>query len=124
MKITELLESTEGKIPKRHQNSTRGLHLYSDGEKWSGDYTQYRVMMAAACTDGESIPDMDSKSWIGKYKSSHPYSEEDQKKLKIAYKVAGAKYRDLNQGNLDSEELHSTNVVSPVAKIKRNQYGV
>jgi hypothetical protein len=124
MKISELLESKDGKVTKRQRESTRGLHIYSDGEKWSGDYTQYRVMMAAACTDGESVPDMDAKSWIGKYKTAHPYSEEDQKKLKMAYKAAGASYKDLNHGNLDSDELKSINTHSPVAKKKKNRYGI
>jgi len=124
MKIVELIESVEGKIPKRHQSSTKGLHVYKDGEKWNGDYAQYRIMMAAACTDGNKVPDMDQKSWVGKYKTSHPYSKEDDKKLKMAYKAAGASYKDLNHGDLKSQELDSTNTVSPVAKIKKNRYGV
>lgn len=124
MKIIELLESVEGEIPKRHQNSTKGLHVFKDGEKWNSDYTHYRVMMAAACTDGKKDVDMDTKSWIGKYKSSHPYSQADQEKLKKAYKAAGANYKDLNHNDLTSQELDSTNTVSPVAKIKKNKYGV
>ena len=85
----------------------------------------YRLMMAAAMSDGSGEPiDIDGRSWIGKQKTAHPYTEEEQEMLKQAYKVSGAVYNDLNHGNLKSDELTSTNNTSPVAKIKKNKYGV
>lgn len=123
MKITELLEEST-KISKRHRESTRGLHVYSDAERWNSDYTHYRIMMAAACTDGKTEPEMDTSSWYGKSKTAHPYSDVDQEKLKIAYKIAKADYKDLNHGDLDSEELDTINKSSPVPKKKKNKYGV
>jgi hypothetical protein len=38
--------------------------------------------------------------------------------LILAYKAAGLEYKDLNNGNLDSEELVSTNVQSIVKPFK------
>jgi hypothetical protein len=35
--------------------------------------------------------------------------------LKQAYKAAGANYKDLNRGDLESQELDSTSTSSPVA---------
>lgn len=120
-----IIEMQVGKIPKRQQQSTKGLNLYHDKELANSDYTMYRLMMAAAMSDGSGEPiDIDGKSWIGKQKSAHPYTDEEQEMLKQAYKAAGAVYQDLNHGDLKSQELSSTNNVSPVAKIKKNQYGV
>ena len=117
-------KSTQAKITKRQVQSTRGLNTYSDAEMWNSDYVAYRLGMAVAGTDGIIEPEMDEKSWIGKSKSTHPYTEEEQEMLKKAYKVVGAKYQDVNKGNMKSMELDTTNKVSPVAKIKKNKYGV
>ncbi len=125
MRATEFItEATQKKITKRQSQSTRGLNTFSDGEHWSSDYVQYRLGMAVACTDGYIDPDMAAKSWIGKSKSTHPYTEEEQEMLKKAYKAVGASYEDLNHGDMESRELDTTNKVSIVAKPKRNKYGV
>ena len=70
--------------------------------------------MAVACTDGTNLPDLDQKSWSGKDKTAHPYTQEEQDMLKMAFKAAGAEWSDLNFGDLDSEEVPGTNTVSPV----------
>lgn len=101
-------------ISKRHSAPTRGLNIYADKEQWNTDYTLNRIMMATACTDGTTMPDMDMKSWIGKHKSAHPYTEVEQRMLKMAYKAAGADWDDLNNGDMDSEELPDTNRTSPI----------
>ena len=112
------------KLSKRQGMSTAGLNLYTDVEKRNSDYVSYRLGMAVACTDGTNDPDMDGKSWVDKSKTTHPYTPQEQEMLKRAYKVVGAKYQDLNHGDMTSRELNTTNVVSPVAKPKRNKYGV
>jgi hypothetical protein len=38
--------------------------------------------------------------------------------LKQAFKAAGAEYKDLNSGDMDSEELESTNTTSPMQGFK------
>lgn len=125
MKINELLsESSQSKVTKRQSQSTAGLNTYADGEHMSTDYVSYRLGMAVACTDGYIDPDMESKSWIGKGKTTHPYTKQEQDMLKKAYKAVGADYKDLNHGDMKSKELDTTNTQSPVAKIKKNQYGV
>jgi len=117
-------KSSQSKISKRQQQSTAGLNTYSDGERWNSDYVAYRLGMAVASTDGSNEPNIDAKSWIGKSKSTHPYTEEEQEMLKKAYKAVGAKYQDINHGDMKSKELETTNNVSPVAKVKRNKYGI
>jgi hypothetical protein len=105
-------------ISKRNQSGTRGLNTFSDAERWNTDYTLNRVMMAVACTDGTFVPDIDKKSWFGKGKTAHPYTEQEQDMLKMAYKAAGANWADLNSGDMDSEEVTSTNTTSPIKSFK------
>jgi hypothetical protein len=116
MKILELItERKAGKLSKRQQNSTRGLHLFSDAEKANSDYTFNRVGLAAAMCDGTNNPDVDYLSWLGKRKVTAPYTKVEADMLKQAYKLAGADYKDLNHGDMSSKELKSTNTVSPVS---------
>lgn len=110
-----IIERHQGKLSKRQQNATRGLHLFSDGERWNSDYTQFRLGMALACANGKDPIDMDWKSWVGKSKSAHPYTEEEAEMLKQAYKAVGANYTDLNHGDMESEEIDLVNTTSPVS---------
>ena len=116
MRAREFIVEVNGNAPisKRKRYATRGLNLFSDGEKWNTDYTMNRVMMAAASTDGTFVPELDEKSWIGKHKSAHPYTKQEQDMLKMAYRAAGASWSDLNHGDMDSEEVPDTNKVSPI----------
>lgn len=117
-------ETRSAKITKRHAQSSAGIHIVNDGPTWASDYAGYRVMMAAAGTDGEIDPNMDKESYIGKKKTAYPYTKEDEAKLKKAYKVAGMQFEDPNNGDMRSLELPDVNTASPVAKPKKNKYGV
>lgn len=120
----QVVESTQQKISKRKQQATAGLNTYGDSEHVSGDYTSYRLGMAVAGANGKDPIEMKAKSWIGKKKSTHPYTQEEQDMLKQAYKAVGAEYQDVNKGDLKSRELNDTHKVSPVAGQKKNKYGV
>lgn len=128
MKIREIMSEAAGsKLSKREQEATVGLHTYKDGPtlgNFGSDYGHYRLMMALACSDGKTPPDMDSLSWIGKKKTAHPYTEIEAEMLKQGYKIVGLEYDDLNHGDIESKEISSINKISPVAKPKINKYGV
>jgi hypothetical protein len=113
-----ITESANAEMTKRQRFPTRGLHTIRDAERWSTDYVLNRIMMAAACTDGTFVPDINEKSWVGKGKSAHPYTQEEQDMLKMAYKAAGAVYDDVNNGDMDSEEPPGGNTKSPVKGFK------
>ncbi len=118
MRATEFIyENKKGKITKRQQQSTRGLNIFADNQ-FDRTYDLNRVMMAAACSDGVNPIKMDAESWIGKNNSAHPYTKEEQAMLKLAYKAAGITYKDLNKGDLNSEELESTNTQSTIKPFK------
>ena len=114
-----LAEKQEGKLTKRQQQSTVGLHKFRDPGGYDRAYELNRVMMAVACADGTDSPiDMDQASWVGKYNTASPYTKEEQKMLKQAFKAVGSETHDLNDGDLESKELESTNKTSPVKSFK------
>jgi hypothetical protein len=110
-----IVEKHQGKISKRSQQPSRGILTYSDSEKANSDYTQYRLGLALACANGKDPIDVDYKTWFGKKKTMHPYSQVEQDMINQAFKVVGADYDDINKGDLESKELDSTNTVSPVS---------
>lgn len=118
MRAEEFLnEAKKGKISKRQQQPTRGLNIFADNQ-FDRQYDLNRVMMAVACSDGVNPIDMNSESWSGKNNTAHPYTKEEQAMLKLAYKAAGITYKDLNNGDLNSEELESTNTQSTIKPFK------
>ena len=113
-------EVKAGKLPKRTQKPSKGLITYTDSEKYNADYVQYRLGMAVAMSDGHNSLDVDAKSWFGKAKTAAPYSQEEAEMMKAALKAVGANYKDLNHGDLNSEELDSTYTTSPVANWQKS----
>jgi hypothetical protein len=110
-----IFEVKAGKISKRAQQSSRGINTYGDQEKTNGDYVGFKLGQAMAMSDGGSgALDIDAKSWYGKKKTVHPYSEIEQKMFNQGAKAVGASSQDMNSGDMKSKELDSTNNTSPV----------
>jgi hypothetical protein len=127
MKIRDIIQenTTQGKITPRQQQATAGINKFADSNHWNSDYTLYRLGLALASTNGSDIPpNVDSESWVGKWKLAMPYTQEEQDMLKMAYRAVEADFVDVNNGDLRSQELVSTNKASPIAKPKKNRYGV
>ena len=112
MRANEFIsESKKGKISPRQQQATRGLNIFSDTQ-YDRNYDLNGVMMAVACSDGVNPIDMNSESWVGKNNTAHPYTEIEQDMLNLAYKAAGITNKDLNKGDMRSQELPGTNAQS------------
>jgi hypothetical protein len=108
-----VVESKTGKVSAQQQQPTVGLNVFSKKiDSYDRLYDLNRLMMAVACSDGINPIEMNAESWVGKHNTAHHYTEEEQNMLKLAYKAAGLEYVDLNSGDLDSEELKSTNTQS------------
>lgn len=117
MRAHEFITETKGKLSKRQQQSTVGLNTFAVSQ-YDRTYDLNRVMMAVAATDGKIIPKLNSESWAGKNNTAHPYTELEQDMLTIAYKAAGIPFKDLNNGDLSSKELDSTQNQSPIKPFK------
>jgi len=118
MRATEFVfENRKGKISKRQQQATRGLNVFADNQ-FDRTYDLNRVMMAVACSDGVNPIDINSESWSGKNNTAHPYTEIEQDMLNLAYKAAGITNKDLNKGDMRSQELGNTNTQSTIKPFK------
>jgi hypothetical protein len=124
MKIKDIIQESVGELSDRQRRATRGLNRFTDGKKWNSDYTLYRLGLALAATDGKTMPEVDEESWLGKWKLTAPYSQEEQEMLNLAYKAVHANHEDMNHGDLRSQEGPTIQKTSPVAKPKKNKYGV
>lgn len=119
MRASDFLdESKTGKLSKRKQVATRGLHKFRDEQYADRVYELNRIMMAAASTDGTFLPDIDHESWAGRHDIAAPYTQEESNMLKMAYAVNGTVFKDLNNGDLRSQELPGTNTQSTVKPFK------
>ena len=120
MRANEFIaESKMGKVSDQQQQPTVGLNVFSKKlDSYDRIYDLNRLMMAVACSDGINPIEMNAESWVGKHNTTHPYTKEEQDMLILAYKAAGVEYKDLNSGDLDSEELKSTNTQSIVKPFK------
>jgi hypothetical protein len=118
MKIREIInEKAEKHLGKNIKQS--GIHAkqYQDMDQY---YGMYRLGIAMAGAPDKSInkagPAKDNPTvWL--------YSKGEEDILKQAEKNQGVKGKSIIKSG-PSEELKTTNTVSPVAKIKRNQYGI
>ncbi len=110
-----IVERKGGKMTKRQQNPTRGVNKYTDADRWNSDYKLYRLGLALACADDKNDVEMDEESWVGRWKTLHPYSQKEQDMINIASKAAGVKVNDVNHGDMRSKETDDTYTVSPVS---------
>jgi len=111
-------EDRVGKISKRLDIGTVGLHKFRDMQFADRVYELNRIMMAVASTDGTFVPELDGESWAGRNNIAAPYTPEEQDMLKMAYKAIGSHHEDLNKGDLRSQEHPAVNTASPVAAFK------
>lgn len=119
MRAEEFLkEAKVGKLSKRKQQSTVGLNKFRDENLADRVYELNRIMMAAACTDGSFVPEIDGESWAGRYNIATPYTKQEQDMLTKAYQAVGSAHTDLNNGDLRSQELPGTNTQSTVKPFK------
>jgi hypothetical protein len=111
-------EAKIGAVGKRRSAATRGLHKFRDETFADRIYELNRVMMAVASTDGTFVPDIDQESWSGRHDIAAPYTKEEADMLKQAFKATGSWNQDLNHGDMESQEVPSTNKQSPVIAFK------
>lgn len=115
MRATEFVtEAQAGKLTKRQQYATRGLHTFRDAQFADRVYELNRIMMAVASTDGTFVPDVDSESWAGRNNVAAPYTQEEHNMLAKAYQAIGSSFDDLNRGDNESDEHPAVHKVSPV----------
>ena len=129
MKINEILSNTvnegrKGHISKRAEQAATGEHVWRD-EGVDRVYNLNRIMMAAARADGQSTKavDVPEESWVGKNNIARPYTEQEHNMMAQAFNTIDSQHKHTIPDHR-SLELDSVNKSSPVAKRKKNKYGV
>lgn len=125
MKINEIISEARvvrtKKISKRHKAAMQNVVTFPDLNMSTGSaYLQYRFGIALAGAPDETTP---TDNYIGGDPMLTTYSEEEMEIIKKAAKDMGVDY-DQNWSGKKSQELKSTGTESPVAKPKKNKYGV
>lgn len=123
--LSELSTYPDGKLHKHAMDASQGHTLMRDVGGYDRTYHLNRIMMAAAMADGKSKKpvDMDGSSWVEKYNVAVPYSDVEQLMMFQALATIPSDHEELVKRG-KSEEPNDTNKVSPVAKPKRNKYGI
>ena len=78
-------------------------------------YNLNRIMMAAACADGQSTRpvDMDASSWNDRFNTAHPYTEAEHRMMRQAFATVDTEY-DHTVPDHGSREHPEVNKTSPV----------
>ena len=132
MRLWEMLEHPKtddviGNISSQTTDTLPGV--YSTKQLTNSDpYYQYRYGMALAAARAIENGDLENNS----FEKESPYAEnliqvmfspkEDKKTMDLANKLAGVKSQQI--ATLNSREPKNINKTSPLAKPKRNKYGV
>jgi len=123
--LAELSTRPGGKLHSHHDDASQGHILMRDVGGYDRTYHLNRIMMAAAMADGKSKKpvDMDHSSWVEKYNVALPYTDEEQMMVFQALATIPSDAQELGKRG-KSKEPDDTYKVSPVAKPKKNKYGI
>jgi hypothetical protein len=113
-------EDRKGNIPGGHDNAMPGAHIMRDNGGYDRTYHLNRIMMAAACHSGKdtnAVVGMDAGSWVEKYNTAHPYTQEEDNMIVGALKTIGSDAHHVvtDHRSIEHPEIHK---VSPVRGFK------
>ena len=121
MKINEVIAEGKQRRPMRkmHAQALSNLTQYDALDNNANPYLAYRFGVAMA---GSPDVDMDQRGPIGSNFNTIDYTDADAEIRRGAERIMGVKpSRSTGRG---SKELPSVTTTSPVARIKKNKYGV
>jgi ribonuclease BN (tRNA processing enzyme) len=129
MKIIEIIvehgSTPAGTLHPDHHAGMGRVAKSRDVGGYDRVYHQNRLMMATALADGHSTKavDMPEASWVEKYNTHHPYTEEENNMIKAAMKTIPTDHKVISN-DAKSREAKEVNRTSPVPVKKKNKYGV
>ena len=113
-----IIESNkQGSVKKDHANVQQGVSKMRDVGGYDRVYHMNRIGMALAQADGKStkaVKDMDSASWVEKYNTAHPYTQEEHKMFQSAFKTVPTDHKEVLPWS-KSEEPDDTYKTSPTS---------
>jgi len=108
-----------------HDNVMKGASRSRDIGGYDRVYHMNRLMMAMAMHDGKGPHPVDSAkdTWFEKYNTMHPMTQEEDNMIRGAMKTVPTDGKHVSKF-AHSKEAEGGNVASPVAKPKKNKYGI
>jgi hypothetical protein len=110
--------SKSSNVHDQYHSAIQGMETYTDPNSY---YTMYRFGVDMASGPKEHYP-YDPAGPIGNQMATLAYTDVEQKIIDNSKKNLGLKSKKLT--SKDSTEHTDTHVSSPVAKVKRNKYGI
>lgn len=119
MRACEFIFESEGQVSHRHEQASQGIHKMRDKGGYDRIYHLNRMMMAMAKADGKDKKpvDMDSSSWVEKYNTAHPYTEEEHNMVHQAMATVPSEHQQTVPFS-KSEEVKSVNADSVLKPFK------
>lgn len=114
MRANEFIVEAEGKMRKNHAAVQQGVHKSRDVGGYDRVYHMNRIWMATAMADGKSRKpvDMEEASWVEKYNTQHPYTEEEYNMFRSAEATVPTDSKEISPWS-KSTEPDDTHRVSP-----------
>ena len=115
----------ETELNKDHDNVMKGASRSRDVGGYDRVYHLNRLMMAMAMHDGKGPHPVNSahSTWFEKYNTMHPMTQEEDNMIRGAMKTVPTDGKHVSKF-APSKEAKGGNVASPVAKPKKNKYGI
>lgn len=116
MRAKDFINETVGKIKKRQAAVSQGITKTRDVGGYDRVYHMNRTWMATAMADGKSTKpvDMDEASWIEKYNTQHPYTQEEYNMFRQAEATIPTDSKEVTPWS-KSMEPEDTHKVSPTS---------
>ena len=125
--LSELSVKPSTPLNKDLDQHGQGVYLARDVGGYDRVYHMNRLWMAMAMADGKTngkIPGAATSSWSEKYNTIHPFSDADDMKIQAALKTVPSDHGHISSKDHKSREHDDVNKKSPVAKPKKNKYGI
>lgn len=124
MKIREILsEGGTGSLTTGVAKALPATLVVPELQNQDG-YRQYRTVLAMAAIKAGKEKEFQQQSEFGENMTVIGYTDDDIKLVKKALKMMGASKGAKLLGSKTSDEAEDANKMSPVAKPKKNKYGV
>ena len=116
MRAKDFIVEREGQVKKRAAAVQQSVTKSRDKGGYDRTNHMNRLWMATAMADGKSKKpvDMDSYSWVEKYNTQHPYTEEEYNMFRQAEATVPTDSKVVIPWS-KSEEPKDTNKVSPTS---------
>jgi hypothetical protein len=114
MKIKDIIEESIGTVHPDHLAVQGHIDKVRDQGGYDRVYHMNRLMMAMAMADGKSTKpvDMDAASWVEKYNTTHPYTDEEHNMVHAAMATVPTDHKPISKER-KSREPDDTHKVSP-----------